>query len=48
MYIAQIIEIPTSSLPAVKHGRFHYKHLEEDKVNALKNLKAHLMHFCIF
>ena len=36
-YIAPIIRYIKSNLPGVKYGGFHYKPLEKDKVNALKN-----------
>ena len=39
-YIARVIGIITSSLPGVKYGAFHYKYLERDKVNALKESKG--------
>lgn len=42
-YIATTTGYITSSLPGFKYGGFHYKHLEKDKLNALKNSKAYLM-----
>ena len=42
-YTATITGYITSSLPGVKYEGFHHKHLQKDKVNALKNSKAYLM-----
>ena len=47
-YIPWITGLITSSLPRIKYGGLHYKHLEKDKINALKKSKAHLMQKCIF
>ena len=42
-YIATTTGYITSRLPGFKYGGFHHKHLEKDKLNALKNSKAYLM-----
>ena len=39
-YVPKVIGLMTSSLPGVKYGAAHYKHLEQEKTNALKISKG--------